>query len=642
MLLYYSLFSFLPSNRWLGQFAALLCLATTAHAQAPVWDSVLAASASQATSTSVIVGVTADTRGNVFVTGRFRGTVAFGNTTLTSAGDNDLFVAKYVPATSTWAWAQQGGGTGSDNGYGIAVSGTSVYVVGSITNTSSNASSVLFGGTGTTPGTSQVNGTSVTSSQDVLLARYTDNGSSATLNWTQVGGGTGSDVGNAVAVSGNSVYMAGFFYNNNTNASNAVFGGAGTTPGSSPVNGASTTSSQDMLLLKYQDNGTTGSYVWSQVSGGSATDSGRGVAVSGTSVYVTGFLLNNTSNTTGALAGGTGTTPGTVPVNGASATSSQDVLLLKYTDQGATAALNWTQVGGGTGSDMGIGVAVSGPSIYVAGYFVNSSSNASAVVFGGGGVTPGTSQVNGASPAATADLLLVKYQDSGLTGSYVWSQVGGGTGSDEYFGLAVTGSSLYVAGGLRNNTANDSGVLLGGGGTTPGTVTVNGAASGTANLDLLLARYTDQGNTGHYDWSLVGGGTDSEEAQGVAISGQQVMVTGYVIPAATFGTTTLATPAGGTLAVVARLADPSLTPLATARVAAGGGVVLYPNPAHGSAAVVGLSAGDSVNVYDLAGRSISSATADASGTAQLSLPTGLVPGVYVARTGTQALRLLIK
>ncbi|GAB3585324.1 hypothetical protein [Hymenobacter daeguensis] len=102
-----------------------------------------------------------------------------------------------------------GGGTNTDAGYGIAVSGTSVYVTGAITNGLADANAVRFGGTGTTAGTVQQNGASTSAGNDLVIAKYTDNGTTATLNWTQVGGGIGNDFGQSIAVSGVRVHMGG-------------------------------------------------------------------------------------------------------------------------------------------------------------------------------------------------------------------------------------------------------------------------------------------------------------------------------------------------------------------------------------------------------------------------------------------------
>ena len=73
------------------------------------------------------------------------------------------------------------------------------------------------------------------------------------------------------------------------------------------------------------------------------------------------------------------------------------------------------------------------------------------------------------------------------------------------------------------------------------------------------------------------------------------------------------------------------------------GLALYPNPTHGSSATLtGSQPGTLVHVFDALGRVVTSATADATGTAALALPAGLATGVYVVRTGNKALRLTVE
>jgi hypothetical protein len=60
-------------------------------------------------------------------------------------------------------------------------------------------------------------------------------------------------------------------------------------------------------------------------------------------------------------------------------------------------------------------------------------------------------------------------------------------------------------------------------------------------------------------------------------------------------------------------------------------MVLYPNPAHEAFTVAGVAAGAKLAVFDALGRQITTSTADASGTAHLTLPAGLAAGVYVVR-----------
>jgi hypothetical protein len=516
--------------------------------------------------TSSTTGVATDAQGNVFVTGSFSGQIDFGSTRLSSVGGSDLFVAKYVPSTDTWAWAQSGGGTDTDQGYGIAVSGTSVYVTGTLTNNTANANRVLFGGTGTPAGTVQVNGATSTTSLDLLLAKYTDNGSTATLGWTQVGGGIQSDQGYGVAANGTSVYVTGLLYNSSSNSNGVLFGGTGTTAGTVVQSGAGSANNPDLLLAKYTDNGTTATLGWTQVGGGTQSDQGYSVAVSGTSVYVVGVITNNTANTYRVLFGGTGTVTGAVTQTGATGTANFDLVLAKYTDNGSTATLGWTQVGGGTDLDQGYGVAVSGTSVYVTGYIYNNSSNSNGVLFGGTGTTAGTVPQNGATGTASQDLLLVKYTDTGTSATLDWTQVGGGTSDDRGRSVAVRGSTVYVTGSIYNTANNSNGVLFGGTGTAVGTVPQSGVTS-TAGYDLVLAKYTDNGASAILGWTQVGGGPSTDFGYGVAINGQNVLVGGLVTPSVSFGSTIITTPAGSATAVLARLVDNTLTPLPVQLVA---------------------------------------------------------------------------
>ncbi|MCB5284937.1 MAG: hypothetical protein LHW45_05025 [Candidatus Cloacimonetes bacterium] len=80
-------------------------------------------------------GIACDAAGNCHVTGLFNGTYAFGATTLTTYGGNDIFAAKLDPA-GNWLWANQAGTAISDNVNGICTDGAgNSWITGQFENT---------------------------------------------------------------------------------------------------------------------------------------------------------------------------------------------------------------------------------------------------------------------------------------------------------------------------------------------------------------------------------------------------------------------------------------------------------------------------------------------------------------------------
>lgn len=75
-------------------------------------------------------GIEIDNDGNIYVTGSFRETATFGSYSLTCFGESDIFVAK-VDETGNWLWAIQAGGFSYDSGQGIAIDNNGdIYVTG--------------------------------------------------------------------------------------------------------------------------------------------------------------------------------------------------------------------------------------------------------------------------------------------------------------------------------------------------------------------------------------------------------------------------------------------------------------------------------------------------------------------------------
>jgi hypothetical protein len=75
--------------------------------------------------------VAVDAAGNVYLAGYFNGTVDFGGSPVTSAGDADIFVAKYS-SSGVHVWSKRFGGTGLDNATAIALDASgNIFVAGS-------------------------------------------------------------------------------------------------------------------------------------------------------------------------------------------------------------------------------------------------------------------------------------------------------------------------------------------------------------------------------------------------------------------------------------------------------------------------------------------------------------------------------
>lgn len=140
------------------------------------------------------ISIDADNAGNFVITGFYYATADFGGQSLTAAGLQDAFVAKY-DASGTLIWVKNIGGTGSESGNSIVFDNTgNVIVTGEFSGTCS------FGPTSLT---SQVN------SLDVFTAKYDNSGN---LLWAKKGSGTYTDRGTDVSTdaSGN-IYVSGMF-----------------------------------------------------------------------------------------------------------------------------------------------------------------------------------------------------------------------------------------------------------------------------------------------------------------------------------------------------------------------------------------------------------------------------------------------
>jgi len=228
--------------------------------------------------------VAVDGSDNVYVTGYFiSGSANFdpggtgGAGTLTTAGSNDAFLAKY-DASGGFLWAKNIGGNSVEWSYDVAVDGSdNVYVTGY-----SVSATVDFdpGGSG---GVVNAAGTA----EDVFLAKYDAGGN---YLWAKSMGGDEGDVGRSVAVDGRgNVYVTGKF-----SSATAEFdpGGSGGTLTNASPGGGKGGNTADLFLAKYD---SSGNYIWAKAVGGSDEEEGWGNAVDGSGhVYMTGYFSSAT------------------------------------------------------------------------------------------------------------------------------------------------------------------------------------------------------------------------------------------------------------------------------------------------------------------------------------------------------------
>ncbi|RYY18560.1 MAG: T9SS type A sorting domain-containing protein, partial [Cytophagaceae bacterium] len=318
-------------------------------------------------------------------------------TTLTNAGGSsgtsDGFVAKLTDAgtSATVAWAQRLGGPGDDGVYGLATSGPNIYVAG------------FFSGTTTGFGS-----TTLTSAggYDVFVSRLTDAGNAATTTWAQRLGGPGSDVPYKLVATGSTLYLAGAF---------AATVGFGSTM-------LVSAGGSDGFVARLADTGSAAAVNWAQTVGSPGSDEVTDMAVSGSSLYVTGSFSASVplGATTLVSAGGT------------------DSFVAKLTDAGSTSAYTWARGMGGLRDDAGYRLATSGGKVYVAGQFGEdgTSTAPASATFG----TTVLQSVGG------RDIFVTKLIDAGGTSSFAWTQQAGSTYGDTVFGLALSSTSVYVGG----------------------------------------------------------------------------------------------------------------------------------------------------------------------------------------------------
>lgn len=144
-------------------------------------------------SSNYVSSLCLDKKGNVLITGYFKEKLAFGDTSLISSGDYDVFLAKY-DNDGNFKWARRFGGKGSDGGSSLACDDTcNIYLVGSFTETAAFQDTLL----------------TASGPEDAFVALLSPAGN---LEWVRRGGGAGYDHAYGVALdSKGNAYITGKF-----------------------------------------------------------------------------------------------------------------------------------------------------------------------------------------------------------------------------------------------------------------------------------------------------------------------------------------------------------------------------------------------------------------------------------------------
>jgi len=269
------------------------------------------------------MGITVLSYNPLVVTGYFKDTATFGKdetneTSLVSAGNSDIFVAKYNP-NGTLGWVKRAGGSDNDSGYAITTrSDNTTIVTGYFKNTA------IFGKDETfeTPLVSA-------GESDIFIARYRDD---SILEWAKRAGGSDFCYGDKITVlSDNSTIISGHF------KGTATFG-----PDEPDETDLVSYGDYDIFLARFDSLGVL---QWARHAGGAYGDFGRGiVTLSDGSVVVTGGFRDD------ALFGEGEADETTLVTDG-----QDDIFVARYYPNGN---LVWATQAGGTNTDGGHGVAL--------------------------------------------------------------------------------------------------------------------------------------------------------------------------------------------------------------------------------------------------------------------------------------------
>lgn len=262
--------------------------------------------------------IVADGSGNCYVTGIFGNTIHFGTTTLTSFGNDDIFIAKLNNA-GAWQWSKQFGASYIDDGNGLTLDPLgNIYATGCFSGTVAFGSTTLSSSGGT---------------EDIYVCKLN---SSGTPLWAIKAGGTTPDYGNALErdASGN-LFVTGWY------STTAAFGSHSVT----------TSGGNEVFVARCDSSGT---WQWVASGGTPGIDIPYDIAIDEQdNSYIAGYVNAGYPVIFGN---------DTISI----ASDYADIFTAKCDSSGMWQGLS---VNGSTSWDVGYGIVVEDCSQYVTGYF---------------------------------------------------------------------------------------------------------------------------------------------------------------------------------------------------------------------------------------------------------------------------------
>jgi hypothetical protein len=325
-------------------------------------------------------------------------------------GGKDVFVAYFDPSVSgnnSLVWATYAGGSGTDEGQGIALETNGIYITG-FTNSNDSGTPFPTSDTAVQPD----NG----GSYDAFAMLLTTSGA---LSYSTYHGGSSDDKAYGIAVDEfDKAYITGY-----TQSTSATFPLVLNYQGSR-------SGLQDAFVTKFNTTGSGRDY--STYVGGNSSETAYAIALDGSVAVITGV-------TTSTDSAGSNTFPATSGAYDTSNAGNGDVFVTKVALISSSYGPTYSTLLGGDGGELGLGIKATSSNVFVTGYTTTDVGTATSTSW-----PANTGSYNTSINSAT-DAFVTKLNSTLSTLS--WSTYIGGTDDDVASALDIDSSdNVYITG----------------------------------------------------------------------------------------------------------------------------------------------------------------------------------------------------